>query len=85
MGMKIILDYLAELSANNNREWYHEHKRERNEAVERFEQLVQELIDGIGTFDRSVLHNVPKELTFKIQSRQIAVQSHIQSSHIVNG
>lgn len=66
MGMKIILDYLAELSANNNREWYHEHKIEHKEAVERFEQLVQELIDGIGTFDRSVLHNVPKELTFKL-------------------
>ncbi|MDE7306250.1 MAG: DUF2461 domain-containing protein, partial [Clostridia bacterium] len=31
-----------------------------------FEQLVQELIYGIGTFDKSVLHNSPKELTFKL-------------------
>ena len=27
---------------------------------------MQELIYGIGTFDESVLHNVPKELTFKL-------------------
>ena len=27
---------------------------------------MQELIYGIGTFDNSVLHNVPKELTFKL-------------------
>ncbi len=66
MNNKIILEYLSELSANNNREWYHEHKKENKEATVQFEQLVQELIYGIGTFDESVLHNVPKELTFKL-------------------
>lgn len=66
MNNKIILEYLSELSANNNREWYHEHKKENKEATVQFEQLVQELIYGIGTFDEGVLHNVPKELTFKL-------------------
>ncbi len=66
MNTRILLDYLAELSENNNREWYHEHKKEHKEAAEQFEQLVQELIYGIGTFDSSVLHNIPKELTFKL-------------------
>lgn len=66
MNNKIILDYLSALSENNNREWYHDHKKENKEASAQFEQLIQELIYGIGAFDESVLHNVPKELTFKL-------------------
>lgn len=66
MNTKIMLDYLAELAENNTREWYHAHKKEYKEATEQFEMLVQELIYGIGTFDRSVIHNIPKELTFKL-------------------
>ncbi len=27
MNTRIMLDYLAELSENNNREWYREHKK----------------------------------------------------------
>ena len=66
MDTKKILEYLSNLSANNNREWYHEHKKENKDATIQFEQLVQELIYGIGTFDKSVLHNSPKALTFKL-------------------
>ena len=66
MNTEIILNYLSELSANNDREWYHGHKEEYKEANEQFEKLLQELINGIGAFDRSVLHNIPKELTFKL-------------------
>ena len=65
MDNKTMLDYLAALSANNNREWYHAHKTEYKAATAQFEELVQALIYGIGAFDPSVLHNVPKELTFK--------------------
>lgn len=66
MNTKLIMNYLAELAANNNRDWYHAHKKENKEAAEQFEQLIQQLIYGIGEFDNSVLHNVPKELTFKL-------------------
>ncbi len=66
MNTELILNYLAELSVNNNRDWYHEHKKENKAANEQFEQLVQQLIYGIGEFDQSVLYNVPKELTFKL-------------------
>ena len=66
MDTQIILNYLSQLSKNNNREWYHEHKKENKAANEQFEQLVQELIYGIGTFDKSVLNNIPKKLTFKL-------------------
>lgn len=66
MTTQAIMDYLTALAANNDREWYHAHKADYKAANALFEQLVQELIYGIGTFDNSVLHNVPKELTFKL-------------------
>lgn len=66
MNTQTITDYLTALAANNDREWYHAHKADYKAANALFEQLVQELIYGIGTFDNSVLHNVPKELTFKL-------------------
>lgn len=62
----LILHYLEELSANNDREWYHAHKAEYKEANAEFEALIQELILGIGAFDESVLPWEPKQLTFKL-------------------
>lgn len=61
-----MLSYLSALSKNNNREWYHAHKKEYQEANQAFESLVQELIVQIGEKDQSILHNVPKDLTFKL-------------------
>ena len=66
MNTQIILKYLSELSYNNNREWYHEHKNDYKDANMQFEALLQELIFKIGKFDESILHNVPKDLTFKL-------------------
>lgn len=66
MDTQLILNYLWELSKNNNREWYHAHKEEYKEANARFEELVQAFILEIGKFDSSILHNNPKDLTFKL-------------------
>lgn len=66
MNTPLILDYLADLSSHNEREWYHAHKAEYKEANAEFESLLQELILRIGEFDNSVLHNQPKDLTFKL-------------------
>ena len=66
MNTQIIIDYLTELSRNNNREWYHDHKSDYQKANAEFETVLQELIFEIGNFDESILHNVPKELTFKL-------------------
>ncbi|MEG0368278.1 MAG: DUF2461 domain-containing protein, partial [Coprobacillus sp.] len=63
--MEKIFHYLNELEQNNNKEWFHEHKKERQEATKEFENLIQELIFEIGKFDESILHNDPKDLTFK--------------------
>ncbi|MDE6607214.1 MAG: DUF2461 domain-containing protein [Lachnospiraceae bacterium] len=66
MDIQLILKYLTGLGENNNREWYHAHKAEYKEANAEFEALVQSLIFGIGKFDSSVIHNEPKDLTFKL-------------------
>lgn len=66
MNTTIILNYLSELSENNNREWYHAHKPEFQAANTEFEALLQELILRLGTTDSSIMHNDPKDLTFKL-------------------
>ena len=66
MNTQMILDYLAQLSANNNREWYHAHKAEYQAANAQFEELIQALMLRIGEFDGSILGHAPKELTFKL-------------------
>lgn len=66
MNTQIIIDYLSALSMNNNREWYHANKDDYKKANSEFEKLLQTLILEIGKFDSSILHNNPKDLTFKI-------------------
>ena len=64
--MKCVLEYLADLSQNNNREWYHANKARYQQSNAEFERFIGELIAAIGDFDSGVLHNVPKDLTFKM-------------------
>ncbi len=66
MNTQLILKYLTNLSNHNEREWYHAHKAEYKEANAEFELLLHELILKIGEFDSSILHNQPKDLTFKL-------------------
>lgn len=66
MNTQFIIDYLSALSMNNNREWYHANKEDFKKAHAEFECLLQALMLEIGKFDGSILHNHPKDLTFKI-------------------
>lgn len=66
MNTQLMIDYLSALSMNNNREWYHANKEDLKRANAEFEELLQELIIEIGKFDDSILHNHPKDLTFKM-------------------
>ena len=66
MNTQLIIDYLSSLSVNNNREWYHANKDDYKKANAEFEKLLQTLILTIRKFDSSILHNTPKDLTFKI-------------------
>ncbi len=66
MNTTYIVDYLTALSMNNNREWYHANKDDYKKANAEFEELLQALMLEIGKFDSSILHNNPKDLTFKL-------------------
>lgn len=66
MNIQLITDYLSRLSVNNNREWYHANKEDYKRANAEFEELLHILILEIGKFDSSILHNDPKDLTFKL-------------------
>lgn len=60
------LTYLSALKENNNREWYQAHKKELQLVNSEFLDLIQRLILEIGEADPSILHNIPRELTFKL-------------------
>ena len=64
--MYTILHYLSELKENNNREWYHANKAIYQEAHTAFLAYIQALILEIGKTDTAILHNNPKDLTFKL-------------------
>ncbi len=66
MNTQLMIEYLSELSANNNREWYHANKEAYQRANAEFEDFLRALILEIGKFDSSILHNNPKDLTFKL-------------------
>ncbi len=66
MNTTYIIDYLTALNMNNNREWYHANKDDYKKANAEFEELLQALMLEIGKFDSSILHNNPKDLTFKL-------------------
>lgn len=61
-----ILNYLSALKENNNRDWYQAHKKEFQSANAEFLDLIQSLILEIGKTDPSILFNIPRELTFKL-------------------
>ena len=66
MNIELIIDYLSALNTHNDREWYHADKDSYKDANAEFEKFLQALILEIGKFDSSILHNDPKDLTFKL-------------------
>ena len=66
MNTGMILDYLADLEKNNNRDFYHAHKGEYQAAKAEFEALLGELILRVGETDGSVLGCAPGELIFRL-------------------
>ena len=65
--MQVILDYLAALEQNNNREWYHANKAQYQTANQEFEALIAQLQQALLLVDPSLKPAAPKELTFKMQ------------------
>lgn len=42
MNTKIILDFLNKIAANNNREWFQDHKKEYDAAKKEFEGVLKQ-------------------------------------------
>ena len=66
MDTKLIFDFLRQLSAHNDREWFHEHKPLYQAATQEFDKLLTILISRVGEFDPSVRHLQPKDCTWRI-------------------
>lgn len=66
MDATVILSYLSDLELYNEREWYHAHKTQYQQATTEFIDLLQQLIWEIGKIDPSIINNDPHDLTFKL-------------------
>ena len=66
MNIPVIFQFLKELSANNNREWFNEHKEEYKRAQLEFELLLTAVIERIATFDESIKGIQAKDCMYRI-------------------
>ncbi len=64
--MKQILDFLSDLRANNNREWFNANKSRYKEAEAKFGELGERLIGLVGGFDPSVRGLTLRDCTYRI-------------------
>ena len=65
MNQKKILKFLRQVMANNNREWFLEHKKEYTAVRAEFERGVQQAIERIITFDPEIVHVQVKDCTYR--------------------
>lgn len=66
MTAKNILDFLAKLEGNNNREWFNANKESYLVALKDFEEIITALIIRIAEFDESVKNVQAKDCIFRI-------------------
>ena len=66
--MKDVLDFLAQLSQNNNREWFNANKEKYLQVREKFEVLARQLIEKISSWDEDVAASQlgVKDCTYRI-------------------
>lgn len=65
MKAKKILHFLKEIDANNNRQWFQQHKTDYDEVREDFERGIADAIARIATFDSSIAHLSVKDTTYR--------------------
>ena len=66
MNIPGILEFLKQLAANNNREWFQIHKGDYLQVQADFDELLSAVIARITRFDNSVSHVQPKDCTYRI-------------------
>ncbi len=66
MDLTPMLDHLAQLEWNNDRDWFHAHAKERKAAKADFEGLVLSLMLGLAQEDPRILDYRPASLTYSL-------------------
>ncbi len=66
MNTSLILQFLKELSANNNREWFNEHRDMYENARVEFDNLLTAIITRISLFDESIRGVQASDCTYRI-------------------
>lgn len=66
MNIPVIFEFLHNLSANNNRDWFNEHRDEYDMARAEFDNLLTAIISRISLFDESIRGVEPKDCTYRI-------------------
>ena len=64
--MLTVLDFIKELTENNNRDWFNENKKRYQESLEIFRGFAGELLNGISKFDLSMGNLEAKDTIFRI-------------------
>lgn len=64
--MKKVIDFLDELTLNNDKAWFEANKPRYKEAEAEFAAFVEQLIEEIARFDDSVKGNTVKSCTYRI-------------------
>ncbi|GAB4314444.1 MAG: DUF2461 domain-containing protein [Bacteroidales bacterium] len=64
--MQNTIRFLTDLSKNNNRDWFNEHKDNYLKAKEEFELFISRLIQKMATFAPDCAHLLPKDVVFRI-------------------
>ncbi|MEG2612801.1 MAG: DUF2461 domain-containing protein [Alistipes sp.] len=64
--MKEIIEFLRELHAHNEREWFDAHRTEWKLVQTKFNAFTEELVEGIASFDSSVRGLSFKDCTYRI-------------------
>ena len=65
MNIPVIFQFLKDLSANNNREWFNEHKAEYETARAEFDNFLATVIARISLFDETIRGIQPKDCTYR--------------------
>ena len=65
MNTKKIIHFLIGIAANNNKQWFQEHKAEYDAVKDDFENGVDQIISCLATFDDEVSHLTAKDCTYR--------------------
>lgn len=64
--MREIIDFLSDLSANNDRNWFEANRPRYTQVKQQMDTLAEELIEAIATFDPSINGLRAKDCTYRI-------------------